>query len=66
MFVLPKFEDFFDEFDAKLPLTTRILLDIADFLDEYGVFLAPRACRARRARHGVLPHAPAGVTAATA
>jgi type IV pilus assembly protein PilC len=37
---LPKFEDFFAEFDAELPLTTRMLLNTADWLANYGVFLA--------------------------
>jgi len=31
-FVLPKFKDFFKSLDAKLPLATRILLHITDFL----------------------------------
>ena len=38
-FALPKFKDFFDEFDAKLPLVTRMLLSITDFLTEYGLVL---------------------------
>jgi type IV pilus assembly protein PilC len=39
IFVLPHFEKFFQQFDAKLPLATRILIGITDFLTTYGVFL---------------------------
>ncbi len=35
-FVLPKFKDFFDSFDAKLPLPTRILVGITDFTGAWG------------------------------
>ena len=38
-FVLPRFKTFFSEFDAKLPLVTRILLSITDFLSSSGIFL---------------------------
>src|SRR5262249_47046616 len=38
-FVLPRFEKFFDEFHARLPLVTRMLISITDFLTNYGVFL---------------------------
>jgi type IV pilus assembly protein PilC len=40
-FVLPKFKDFFDTLGAELPLATRILMAITDFLLEYwwAVFL---------------------------
>jgi type IV pilus assembly protein PilC len=31
-YVLPKFKDFFEGLDAKLPLPTRLLIDSADFL----------------------------------
>jgi type IV pilus assembly protein PilC len=34
-YVLPKFEDFFKSFDAKLPLATRLLLGIGDFVSTY-------------------------------
>ena len=34
-FALPKFKEFFASLDAKLPLTTRILLGITNFLTEY-------------------------------
>jgi type IV pilus assembly protein PilC len=34
-FVLPKFKAFFENLDAELPLTTRILLGITDFLANY-------------------------------
>ena len=36
-YVLPRFKDFFDEFDATLPLPTRILLAIGDFFDKWGL-----------------------------
>jgi type IV pilus assembly protein PilC len=40
-YVLPRFKDFFDDFDATLPLPTRILLAIGDFFSNWGlVFLA--------------------------
>lgn len=35
IYVLPKFEDFFAEFDAELPLPTRILLGVTDFLGDW-------------------------------
>lgn len=34
-YVLPKFEDFFESFDAELPLPTRMLLGLADFVTTY-------------------------------
>lgn len=34
-FVLPKLTKFFEEFDADLPLSTRILLGISDFFKNY-------------------------------
>ncbi len=34
-FVLPKFKDFFENLDAELPLSTRILLGITDFLTDW-------------------------------
>jgi type IV pilus assembly protein PilC len=34
-YVLPKFRDFFDGLDATLPLPTRILISVADFLAEW-------------------------------
>ena len=36
LWVLPKFEGFFDSFDAKLPLATRMLLAITSFLGAWG------------------------------
>ena len=39
-YVLPKFETFFDSFDATLPLPTRILLGFADFVGKYWWLLA--------------------------
>jgi type IV pilus assembly protein PilC len=37
---LPKFRGFFDSLDAKLPLATRVLLGITDFLSNYWWALA--------------------------
>lgn len=34
-YVLPKFTEFFKEFDAELPTITKILLDIADFFETW-------------------------------
>jgi len=34
-FVLPKFKDFFNSLDAKLPLATRMLLAVTDFLTQW-------------------------------
>ena len=39
-YVLPKFEVFFQDFDAELPLPTRMLLAIGDFIGEWGLVLA--------------------------
>jgi len=39
-FVLPRFETFFESFNAKLPLATRILLSFAHFMGKWGVFIA--------------------------
>jgi type IV pilus assembly protein PilC len=36
-YVLPRFKDFFDDFNATLPLPTRILLAIGDFFDKWGL-----------------------------
>lgn len=36
LYVLPKFEDFFADLDAELPLPTRILLGFTDFLGAWG------------------------------
>lgn len=38
-FVLPKFKDFFDDLDAKLPLTTKLLLGLGDVVTAYGTFI---------------------------
>jgi type IV pilus assembly protein PilC len=35
-FVLPKFKSFFDSFDAKLPLATRMLIATTDFTGAWG------------------------------
>jgi type IV pilus assembly protein PilC len=39
VFVLPKFKVFFDGFNAKLPLPTRMLLGGADFMHKWGLAL---------------------------
>jgi type IV pilus assembly protein PilC len=38
-YVLPKFKDFFASLDAKLPLTTRLLLGLGDVVSAYGKFI---------------------------
>ena len=38
-FVLPRFKTFFDSFDAKLPLPTRMLVAITDFTGAWGKIL---------------------------
>lgn len=38
-FVLPKFADFFASFNAKLPLTTRLMLGLGSVVTRYGLFL---------------------------
>jgi type IV pilus assembly protein PilC len=38
-FALPRFKEFFESLDAKLPFTTQLLLTITNFLTDYGVFL---------------------------
>jgi type IV pilus assembly protein PilC len=39
-YVLPKFTQFFKEFDAELPTITKVLLDIADFFETWWWALA--------------------------
>lgn len=38
-FVLPTFASLFESFHAELPLPTRILLTLGDFLIDYGIFI---------------------------
>ena len=38
LFILPKLVDFFSAFDIELPLATKILLFIAQFMKNYGLF----------------------------
>lgn len=38
-FVLPKFADFFAGFNAKLPLTTRLMLGLGAVVTRYGLFI---------------------------
>ena len=48
-YVLPKFKTFFKSFDAKLPLPTRMLLGVSDFLERLvAVIVARRRRRGRR------------------
>lgn len=37
LFILPQFVDFFDSFQIELPIATKILLAIANFMQAYGV-----------------------------
>ncbi len=39
MFILPQLVEFFDSFEVELPLTTKILLFIANFMGQYGLFV---------------------------
>ncbi|HEX4345124.1 MAG TPA: type II secretion system F family protein [Solirubrobacteraceae bacterium] len=39
-FVLPRFVTFFKEFNAKLPLPTRMLIAVSEFSVNYGLFVA--------------------------
>ena len=38
-FALPRFKEFFKSLDAKLPMTTQLLLSITNFLTDYWMFL---------------------------
>ena len=40
VFVLPKFTEFFDSFDAELPWSTKALISLSGFMGAWGVFLA--------------------------
>jgi type IV pilus assembly protein PilC len=40
VFVIPRFRTFFNEFHAELPLATRILVSITDFLTKWGGVMA--------------------------
>lgn len=37
LFILPKLVDFFSAFDAKLPMSTQLLLGLATFMKNYGI-----------------------------
>lgn len=39
LFILPKLVDFFEAFEIELPLTTRILLFVANTMKDYGVLI---------------------------
>lgn len=70
-FVLPRFKTFFSEFDAELPLPTRMLLGFTDIFTTWwwamGLFILSfvtlmvtfgRTPRGRRIRHGVVLKIP--------
>lgn len=38
-FIVPKFKDVFDSFNAQLPLATRALIWIENFFSDYGIFI---------------------------
>jgi type IV pilus assembly protein PilC len=70
-FVLPQFKKFFESLDAKLPLTTRMLITVTDFLSAWWLALAVGAVaifvllaviaqtrRGRRVRDKLLLRAP--------
>jgi type IV pilus assembly protein PilC len=71
IFALPRFQTFFDSLDADLPLVTRILMSITDFIENWwwavllgialvvlGFFLYFRTDRGRHTRDRWLLHAP--------
>ena len=71
VFVLPRFKVFFQSFKATLPLPTRMLIGVTDFLTAYwwalalgfvllfvGVMLGVRTTRGRRFRDRMLLKAP--------
>ncbi|HDQ88532.1 MAG TPA: type II secretion system F family protein [candidate division WWE3 bacterium] len=39
VFILPQLVEFFEDFGVDLPLTTKILLGIAKFMETYGIFV---------------------------
>jgi type IV pilus assembly protein PilC len=70
-FVLPRFKTFFEEFDAKLPLPTRMLLGFTDIFTTWWWLMAlvtfvfvitmltfGRTPRGRRLRHGITLKVP--------
>jgi type IV pilus assembly protein PilC len=72
IYVLPKFQTFFDSFHAKLPLPTRMLLAIGDFFSQWGLvvvgvilicgvagFLYFRTPRGRFSRDRIMLRVPA-------
>ena len=71
VFVLPRFKVFFESFKATLPLPTRMLIGLTDFLTAYwwalvlgfvvvvvGVMVAVRTTRGRRIKDRMLLKAP--------
>jgi type IV pilus assembly protein PilC len=70
-FVLPRFKDFFKEFHARLPLATRMLISVTDFVTHWGLAIVGvvaglltglvvglRTRRGKRARDSVLLRLP--------
>jgi len=70
-FVLPKFTEFFASFDAKMPATTQLLIDLGDLVSNNALVLAvavalvvivvtyfARGHRSIGARHWLLLHIP--------
>ncbi len=60
IFVLPKFEDFFADLDAELPLPTRMLLGVTDFLGDWWWAMLAAARRAGAARASSITRTSAG------
>jgi type IV pilus assembly protein PilC len=71
VFVLPRFKVFFESFKAKLPLPTRMLIGVTDFLTAYwwalalgfvlvvvGLMVSVRTTRGRRLKDRALLKAP--------
>jgi type IV pilus assembly protein PilC len=73
IFVIPRFAAFFDDFGAELPLPTRMLMAVSDFVGSpygvitglvaiglvVGIVLYTRTLPGRKVLHGVLLKAPA-------
>lgn len=38
LFVVPNFKDLFENLGASLPFITHVMLEIYNFLDDYGIF----------------------------
>lgn len=44
LFVVPNFKDLFENLGASLPFITHVMLEIYNFLDDYGIFLHIFVC----------------------